>query len=513
MIKLNLGQLHNKYNLIMEHSQIIILFFDKLGQIIDCNPAARENLGYNRDIYKIKITEIFQKAVKLINNRMVINMKYEKQAAETVAYRKNQTCFIVELRIIINERTKPFLGVCLATDITERKIVLGDLKSVRKDLETFTMTKSELLANVSHELKTPVNGIKGLTENLLETELMPKQVEALNIIHRCCDNMNTLINNLLDFAKMGSNKLVLERREFNLRGLIDGMVELNISQINEKGLSLLIYIAIDIPSVVIGDELRLGQVINNLLSNAVKFTSIGKITLEVVKTIQTEDEIELLFMVMDTGIGISIEEREKLFLSFSQVDSSITRRFGGTGLGLSICKMLVEAMHGEINVDSEKNKGSTFSFTVRLGIKEESVVSSDNYDRYNLRVHNEEELDQNIIESKYFKNSVYEQDVVDQTLKVEHFNNSSIGIANEKSISNVIRDAIEKLLICIEVENWDKAEETAVFLKSLMPENNKKLKNKALGLVILVRKEDHETSINEVKELELLISEVILWKQ
>ncbi|HKL79968.1 MAG TPA: ATP-binding protein [Mobilitalea sp.] len=509
MIRLNLGQLYNKYNLILDHSQDLILFFDKSGQIVDCNSAARENLGYKRDIYKIKITEIFKRVVKLLDNRMVINMKYQNQAAETVAYRKNQTCFNVELRIVISDRSKPFLGVCLATDITEKKMVMCDLKSTRNDLETSTIRKSEFIANVSHELKTPVNGIKGLTENLLETELMPKQLEALNIIHRCCDSMNTLINNLLDFTKMGTNKLVLERREFNIRGLIDRMVELNIGLINEKGLGLIVYIANDIPNEVIGDELRLGQVVNNLLSNAVKFTSIGKITLEVVKTIQTEDEVELLFMVMDTGIGISMEEREKLFLSFSQVDGSITRRFGGTGLGLSICRMLVEAMHGEINVDSEKNKGSTFSFTVRLGIKEESAVSPDKYDEYNLRIDKTGDIEQNDFESEYIRNILYEQDMVIKTLKEERNDNSSISIANEKNIRNVIRDSIEKLVICIEMENWEKAEETAVFLKSLMPENNKKLKNKALGLVISIRKEDHDTSMSEMKELELLMSEVI----
>ena len=206
-----------------------------------------------------------------------------------------------------------------------------------------------------------------MAKNLLNTELNSYQLETVGIIEGCCVNMSKIINDLLDFSKMESDKLVLEKKAFSFREFLNNVMAFNVTLVNEKGLKLLVHVGDDIPKYLVGDELRLMQIFNNLLSNAVKFTTIGHIAVEASLIREEDDYVELFFMVVDTGIGISKQNMDKLFKKFSQVDASTTRTFGGTGLGLSISKKLVELMGGNIKVESEPGKGSSFSFNVILG--------------------------------------------------------------------------------------------------------------------------------------------------
>lgn len=502
---------HNKYLFFLKHSQEIVLFFNHSGKIIDCNQMAKDKLGYGNDIFQYSISDIFRKAVHMEDGHLAIGIKYQDRIAETIAYRKNQTCFAIELKIALATGRRSFYGMCTAVDITDKKQLIRDCRHLKMELKSSRKIKNEFMANVTHELKTPVNGIMGLTENLLETELTPKQLETLNIINRCCNNMNTLINDLLDFTKIGSNKMVLEWREFSFHKLIDDVIAFNINRINEKGLKLIVNVANDIPNKIIGDECRLTQILNNLFSNAIKFTSVGQIALEIVKIAQTKDEVELFFMVMDTGIGISLEEKDKLFLSFSQVDGSITRRFGGTGLGLSICKMLVEAMKGSITVDSEKGKGSTFSFSVHLGLPEETQVDiskpKKDYTWGELQKENEDVIENWSPATDYIGKLLSEANLVPQTVMGS---NSTICFECQPSSRDNrknITQSIEKLMICIEMESWEKAEEIATYMKSLIAKDNKQLNNKALHLLLSIRKEEYDSCIAELKEFEEFIRE------
>ena len=218
----------NKCQLIKEHSQELMIFFNDSGMITESNHSAREALGYDNDLVGISVCDVFKKSFRIDAGKFVIQPKFIEGPAETFAYRKNQTCFAAHLKVVTISSGKTFVGLCLASDISERKRILHDFRHVKHELKSAKQYKNEFVANITHELKTPVNGIKGLTENLLETELTPKQLETLNIIYRCCDNMNTLINNLLDFTKIGSKKLVLERREFQFRKFINDIINFNI---------------------------------------------------------------------------------------------------------------------------------------------------------------------------------------------------------------------------------------------------------------------------------------------
>ncbi len=510
-----------KQQLLYEHSQELLVFFDQKGFIVDVNHAALEELGYNNEeIFSIPINEIFRKVINKEKDRLIINEKYRDKSVEAVIYRKNQTCFAAKLMISVRDVKKGFLGLCSAINISEEKETRRENKNIKNELISSRQYKTEFIANITHELRTPVNGILGMIKNLTESELTPKQLEAVNIIQRCCSNMDMVINDLLDFEKMNSNKLVLEQREFNFRKFIDNIISFNINKINEKGLELLVNIADDIPNFVLGDEFRLSQILNNLFSNAIKFTSVGQVALEVVKTAHNSDEIELFFMVMDTGIGISKEDMDKLFTSFTQVDGSITRRFGGTGLGLSICKMLVESMNGSITAESEKNKGSTFSFSVRLGISEDMDHTHGNNgsetDTYHYMV-NRNQMSASGGELLHVSGTDYVGKILSEanfSLSKIHmgFQNELASPAGYKEVMQEMNDTMEKLIICIEMESWVKAEGLADTIKKLIPAEYIDISKKAFRLVLSVRRENHDTSLTIINELKAMMSEVKEWK-
>jgi PAS domain S-box-containing protein len=495
--------------MLIENTQEMIIFFDSDGKISDCNKKAIQELGYGEDIYEIPIYNIFKKAFKYEVNKLELNTKFHNRAEETIAYRKNQTCFTVELNVTIISEKRFYIGLCTAIDVSEKKEAFREVKHLKNDLISFNQIRNEFIANITHELRTPVNGIMGLSDNLLESELKPRQLETVNLIKRCCSNMNTIINDLLDFAKISNNKMLIEQREFSFRDLIQHIIDFNKIRINEKGLKLLVNVSSDIPDRVIGDELRLTQILNNLFSNAVKFTSTGQIALEVYKTLQTDQFIELFFMIIDTGIGISLEDKDKLFQSFSQVDGSITRRFGGTGLGLSISKMLVEAMQGTIAVDSEEGKGSTFSFSIHLELPQTLEEQSEDLSASDISLifydekgnpHMKNEKDSYVIPCLNSLNKIMKE--ADRS-EFEVFD----GINAMEEAEKVFVTALEKLSICIEMENWDKAEELAYYIKKLTPSDYGDITKSVFRLLLSVRKENHDVSLEIINELMTVINE------
>ncbi|HKX42791.1 MAG TPA: response regulator [Burkholderiaceae bacterium] len=264
-------------------------------------------------------------------------------------------------------------------DISERRLAQQTLERSNAELEqrvrdrtaqleAATRAKSEFLANMSHEIRTPMNAILGMNELALRTQLDSKQRGYLSKVKVAANSLLAIINDILDFSKVEAGKLELESREFVLQDVLDRVTAVVGLKAQEKGLDLLLNTATDVPPVLVGDPLRLEQVLINLCSNAVKFTTDGEIVVVTVCSLVTEDSrVTLRFSVRDTGVGIAEEQIGKLFQPFNQLDASTTRQFGGTGLGLAICRQLVTMMGGEIGVASKLGKGSTFSFTAVFG--------------------------------------------------------------------------------------------------------------------------------------------------
>ena len=264
----------------------------------------------------------------------------------------------------------------LVTDITELKQAQGQLEALNVELrgrtrqaEAASQAKSDFLANMSHEIRTPMNAIMGLSHLVMHTELSAKQRDYLTGIQTASRNLLTLMNDILDLSKIESDKVEIEHAPFDLKETLNQSLGIVMERAREKGLALTLTLDSSVPRAVVGDSMRLGQVLLNLVSNAVKFTEHGQVVVAVKLLHVSPTQAEFLFEVKDTGIGIAEEALPRLFQTFTQADSSTTRRYGGTGLGLAICRRLVELMHGRITVQSRFGHGSTFSFSLPLDLQ------------------------------------------------------------------------------------------------------------------------------------------------
>ncbi len=256
--------------------------------------------------------------------------------------------------------------ISLTEDITWRKTAEEKLAKAKQQIDHADAARSEFLANMSHEIRTPLNGVIGMTALLLESELTPDQKDMADTIRTSADSLMTATNNILDYSKIMADQLTLDEMRFDLQQLFDEVSAILSSQLENKKVDLFFDIAPDIPLEVHGDNLRIKQILINLAENAIKFTEHGQVAVQATLLNENSDTATYRFNVQDSGIGISKEYLPHLFDSFSQHDSSLSRKYGGAGLGLAICKALVEAMNGRIGVESEVGTGSNFWFEIRL---------------------------------------------------------------------------------------------------------------------------------------------------
>ncbi len=462
----------------IEDALEMIFVFNRAGIISYANSAAKSKLEYEDELCGHNVCDIFPNTFKLTEDGFWTDYPFGHEVQNLNAYRKNRTCFPVETRIIASGDSSESY-ICMANDTLEKEYLSREIEHVRQEAEQALQVKSEFVANVTHEIRTPVNGVLVNVKELLAFVTDEQTLKPLRLIERCCGDMNKIINNILDFSKLEAGKFTLEPREFNFRNMLDYVRSQHINKMNEKGLRFFMTVSPQIPENVIGDELRIVQILNNLLSNALKFTSVGKITLEVVRTARVKDKMELFFIVKDTGIGIDKADKDKLFKSFSQVDASISRKFGGTGLGLNICKQLVGLMGGKIEAEGERNKGTTFSFSIWVGISEDenaSLLQDDNSPMGSVMI-----------------TSAQLDEEVDDTEDIMEFGTPENKEALKKNLS--------KLILCVEMENWEKAEMFMDTIRQLSEGAPREVARIILKLKMAVQKENYEKVSSEYEEL------------
>ncbi|MBF0226892.1 MAG: response regulator [Desulfobacterales bacterium] len=345
---------------------------DEKGRLLKINTAMTKMFGYSsEELMMIEVINIYhypesrnKLLEKIKKNKEVKGMKFSFKKKDGTKF---WGAITATGQFYENGDIKWIDGIL--EDITDRKLKEKAEKK-RREAEAATKTKSEFLANMSHEIRTPMNAIIGLSNLALKTELTAKQRDYLKKIDGSAQLLLGIINDILDFSKIEAGKLEIEQIDFNLDEILDNISNLISFKAEEKGLEFLFDINTDVPYELKGDPLRLGQILVNLLTNAVKFTFKGQIILKVERlndgNASLKNLVALKFTVKDTGVGLSKDQISKLFQSFTQADSSTTRKFGGTGLGLAISKRLVEMMMGEIRVESELGKGSCFSFTAKF---------------------------------------------------------------------------------------------------------------------------------------------------
>ncbi len=345
------------YKSVVEDGSDIIFVVDYHGKILYHNASVEETLGHKpRSLFgKNFFDYILPETLPSLKRKYQACTK--RQYQESVEFQflcKDKSYKYLEFNSINLKQKEKIEGLILdCRDITERKRDAEELLRAQK-------TKDQFLANISHEIRTPINGIAGMATLLGQSPNREEQITYLNAIKSASENLKVIINDILDLASIESGKLKFERIGFSLKSVIASLVDMFQVQAHEKGLSISSYLAKDADKILIGDPVRLNQILINLISNALKFTHTGSIKLHCTVDRQEKQKCYMKFEVIDTGIGIPSDKLSTIFESFSQADASVTRKYGGTGLGLTIVKQLVDLQHGTISVRSKEDKGSSF---------------------------------------------------------------------------------------------------------------------------------------------------------
>ncbi|HDY81786.1 MAG TPA: transporter substrate-binding domain-containing protein, partial [Halieaceae bacterium] len=377
----DLGKANEQTNLILENSTDGILTIDDQQKVVRFNPACEAIWGYKaEEVLGREVTMLLPEYahkdhlanIHKFRDAQSNGISFENRGMQLFGLTKSGDVFPAEVGISKNSVDGAMYYSAFVKDITERKKAEDEILKAMEIAESATKAKGDFLANMSHEIRTPMNAIIGLSDLCLRTALTDKQDDYLSKIHSSAEALLGIINDILDFSKIEAGKLTMEAIEFQFDNVLRNLATVINVKTHEKGLALLFKRDPRIPQVLIGDPLRLGQVLINLVSNAVKFTDKGEILVYIDLLEESEEQVTLCVAVKDSGIGMTEEQQANLFQSFSQADTSTTRKYGGTGLGLTISKQLVEKMGGEISVESEAGVGSTFKFTATFGIGENS---------------------------------------------------------------------------------------------------------------------------------------------
>jgi len=381
-----------KYRMLIENAGAVIYSTNEEGYINFASAKVLELTGYTPEELQGKHFSMLvdPSCLKEVSNHYANQIKSNTRETTLnfqALTRHKEIKWVEQYAVLVMRKGKAVGFQCIVKDISEPHRMKVELEKARahyqqqliaatREAQEAKGMQEQFLANMSHEIRTPMNGIQGMTNLLLETSLSEGQKEFVDIIKRSADNLLVIINDILDFSKIKAGKLTIEKIDFRLKDVLDNVKGVFIHRVKKKGLSLNLEMDARIPPSMKGDPYRLNQVLINLIGNAIKFTERGSIYVKVALQRRTAEQLELLFTVTDTGIGIPAERLPEIFENFSQAGLDISRKYGGTGLGLAICKQLLQLQGGGISLTSEEGKGSVFSFHIPYGHSEREESST-----------------------------------------------------------------------------------------------------------------------------------------
>ena len=431
-----------------DNNNICYLLLSDNNDILARSNNLKQDFDHN--IIKSKITQSTLEEFKLENCVFTNSIKSSKYSLTTLTGYHQTNCWkdlAFQLFITISQLLGVSLIFLVIIYIFRSKIIspfLNELISAKEGAESASITKSQFLSNINHELRTPMNGIIGMSQALIESKkLKQDELDQANIIYRSADSLLVILNDILNFSKIESKTIDIKRITYNIKDLVEDVADLMSASANYKGIEIVSNIDENIPQNLVCDVGRIKQILNNLINNAIKFTYYGHIEIEVKLKEVHNDQYLLNFNVRDSGIGIAEEKIQTLFKVFTQVDMSTTRKYGGTGLGLSICKELVELMGGTIGLESETGKGSNFYFNIPMRKSKENIEKYDYHAEQKSQIigKNIITVENNEVVSKKINNILTSVQLQNQTITGDNIDKQFMYIlshAQDKDINAII---------------------------------------------------------------------------